>query len=218
MLDRLDLKEEDFDDVVIDEKEFKDLRAETKWLAVARLYTSREDFSNTAFYTSMRYAWNPAQEVSFRALNDNLFVIQARCLGDWKKIVEMGPWLFRGYGVIIKEYDGIQDPEKVVLDSIEVWIQIHKVPDLYRKEHLVRLMASKVGVVKKIIMLTAKDFVRVRVNLKVDTPLKRFTSLNIQGQGRVVFQLKYEKIPTFCDVCGLMGHVDEECGSGEHSP
>jgi hypothetical protein len=42
----------------------------------------------------MLAAWNPAREVTFHAVETNLFVLQAFCLGDWNKIMQEGPWLF----------------------------------------------------------------------------------------------------------------------------
>jgi hypothetical protein len=131
---------------------------------------------------------------------------------------KMGPWLFRVYGVMVKEYDGISDPEKVVFDSIDIWLQIQKIPDLYRKEFLVDQMAAKLGTVRKIVLNTSGNFIRVCVTLKINAPLKRFASLNIQGNERLVYQIKYEKIPCFCAACGLMGHSDMECGTGENLP
>lgn len=40
-----------------------------------------------------------AQGVTFRAVEDNLFVVPVFCLGDWQKLMEEGPWLFRNHGV-----------------------------------------------------------------------------------------------------------------------
>jgi hypothetical protein len=74
---------------------------------------------------------------SFRVISDNLFVVQANCLGNSKKMTEGGPWNFRGLGILMDKYDGVSPPEEIVLDSLEVWIQIHRIPDIYRKVELV---------------------------------------------------------------------------------
>jgi hypothetical protein len=65
---------------------------------------------------------------------DNLFVVQATCLGNWKKVTEGGPWNFPSLGILMDKYD---PPEEIVLDSLEVWIQIHRIPDIYHKVDLV---------------------------------------------------------------------------------
>lgn len=96
-----------------------------------------EAISKQAFYSTMRFVWSPAKEVAFRVISDNLFVVQANCLGNWKKMTEGGPWNFRGLGILMDKYDGVSPPEEIVLDSLEVWIQIHRIPGIYRKVELV---------------------------------------------------------------------------------
>ena len=54
-----------------------------------------------------------------------------------------GPWHFRGDAVIIKPYDGITKPSTVQLDTIEIWAQIHDVPQLYA--YLVPSLGAKLG-------------------------------------------------------------------------
>ena len=53
------------------------------------------------------------------------------------------PWNIRGNAVVIMPYDGITQPSKVKLDTLDIWIQIHDVPSLFA--HLVPTLASKVG-------------------------------------------------------------------------
>ena len=91
----------------------------------------------------MRAAWDLAQEVQFKPLEDNLYLVQFSYLGDWERVMQEGPWHFWGDAVILKEYDGVTKPSTVRLDTIEIWIQIHDVPDLYA--HLVSSLAAKVG-------------------------------------------------------------------------
>ncbi|KAM0826818.1 hypothetical protein ACQ4PT_068632 [Festuca glaucescens] len=59
------------------------------------------------------------------------------------------------------------------------------------------------------------NFVRVRVELDVNKPLERFISMIRKGE-REVYLVKYEKVPKFCEVCGLLGHEFLECGKGFH--
>ncbi|KAK1661438.1 hypothetical protein QYE76_049597 [Lolium multiflorum] len=35
---------------------------------------------------------------------------------------------------------------------------------------------------------------------------------------REIYLIKYEKVPKFCEVCGLLGHEYVECGNGFHKP
>ncbi|KAM0900806.1 hypothetical protein ACQ4PT_020379 [Festuca glaucescens] len=139
------------------------------------------------------------------------------CLGDWKKVVHQGSWTFRGWGVLIEDYDGLSDPEKFVFGGIYVWAQIHGIPELYRKKEVVDDLAQRVGRVKEVQMAPKLfydgNYVRIRVRDDISRPLMRFVSLTMP-EGKRRLAVKYEKIPFFCKRCGLLGHDHEECGDG----
>jgi hypothetical protein len=61
------------------------------------------------------------------------------------------------------------------------------------------------------------NFIRVQVEIDVNKPLVRFSSTIRKGT-REVYLVKYEKVPKFCEVCGLIGHEYLECGNGFHEP
>ena len=113
-----------------------------RWIALARVH-SPKTYSQYWFFKNMRAAWDLAQEVQFKPLEDNLYTVQFSCLDDWERVTRDGPWHFRGDAVIIKPYDGLAKPSTVLLDTIEIWLQIHDVPPLYA--HLVPSLAAKVG-------------------------------------------------------------------------
>ncbi|CAO2163682.1 unnamed protein product [Urochloa humidicola] len=104
LLQNLRLSETERNGVVLPRAERESL-PEVKWMAVAKLLTVKQ-FSEQSLISTMLSAWNTAREVTFRPLAKNLFMVQAFCLGDWKRIMEDGPWIFRGCALMLKEYDG----------------------------------------------------------------------------------------------------------------
>lgn len=191
LLERLHLHEED--DEGFAWEEVTEPPAKAKWLAIAKVHTIR-GFSPSALFADMRSAWNPAKDVIWRSVDDNLFTVQFGCLGDWNRAMVMGPWFFRDQAVMIEEYDGFANPRSVVLDKITVWGQVHKLPDNYLHEQIVRGMCRPMGEVKEVqIKLPAGfvgKFVRVKVSMKVDKKITRFVSMTKDGK-KEWYQVKY---------------------------
>ncbi|CAI9777924.1 unnamed protein product [Fraxinus pennsylvanica] len=56
-----------------------------------------------------------------------------------------------------------------------------------------------------------KAFLRIRVLMDVRLPLKRRMKLRKLGGEWIWVTFKYEKLPTFCFICGIIGHADSSC-------
>ena len=119
MMQELGLKEEDLDDVVFDEQEAP--QAAARWIAVARV-NSDKPYSQFWFFRNMRAAWDIAHEAKFNPLGENLYTIQFSYLGDWERVMQDGPWNFRGDAVLLAPYDGITKPSTIKLETIYIWI------------------------------------------------------------------------------------------------
>jgi hypothetical protein len=216
MMKKLGISEDDLDDVVFEEEGPPPPEA-TRWLAIAKVYMEGE-YSNFWFFKNMRAAWNLAQDVKTRTLEENLHTFQFACLGDWEKVMEGGPWSFRGNPVLIEKYDGFTKPSSIELHKFDIWIQIHDLPMGYAPMH--KSLASKVGqfIVSEGCSNDCEgNFYRVRVKLDVRKPLKIVVSIVREGK-RDLFLVKYEKFPNWCQVCGHLGHEYKEHGDGIHPP
>ncbi|XP_071677284.1 uncharacterized protein [Lolium perenne] len=144
LLQSLNLKGEDIGGVFVAKSEVEALKEGAKWMAVMRLLTPRT-YSTTSLKKTMLFAWALAQDVVFRDMEENKILIQANCLGDWKKITEQGPWLFRDHGLLIEKYDGSCRASTVELNRIQAWVRILEVPELYRKKNLITELAKTIG-------------------------------------------------------------------------
>ncbi|KAK1662226.1 hypothetical protein QYE76_050385 [Lolium multiflorum] len=116
--------EEEFDDLVIeDDIAYEE---EPNLMAIACVLTDKT-FSTAVFEDNMRFTWILAQKVQFRDIGRNTFILQMTCLGDWRKVVEEGPWLFQNWGIVIQPHNGYSRPSSLVLDRLPVWVQIHDI-------------------------------------------------------------------------------------------
>jgi hypothetical protein len=169
----------------------------------------------------MKYAWGLAKEVSFKAMEENLFVFQFSCLGDWRKVMEEGPWFFRGNIVLLEEYDGVTKPSIVKFKKLAIWARVYDLPTSFRNKKIRHQLGDKIG---KTLWVESdddvkgwRDYLCIRVNLDIDKPLTRVVYVLFGKEGkREVFRVKYEKLPKFCAICGLIGHIESECGDGMH--
>jgi hypothetical protein len=93
----------------------------------------------------MKYAWSLAKDVRFKAIEENLFVFQFSCLGDWRKVIDEGPWIFRGNAVLIEEYDGITKPSTVKFKNLPIWAHIYDLPTGFRTESIGHQIGNKIG-------------------------------------------------------------------------
>jgi hypothetical protein len=199
--------------------ELDDLLGDVRWLMIFRVHTTKP-FSHVAMFKQMRNAWVPAQEVTFKTKGANLFLAQFHCLGDWSRVMEGGPWLFRGAALVMAEYDGFTNVEEYKLDKIPIWTRIQGVPEgLMKKKELAEKVARKVGeppisVIVNEGKINPSKFLRARVHLDIYKPLVRFVPINLKERKK--YPVQYERIPDFCKFCGLIGHDVKECGDGIH--
>lgn len=215
LMEELGIIEEDFDDLVYEE-EVEENSPDPRWLAIGKVHTTHE-YGDYWFYKNMRSAWDLAQTVKFRSLGNNLYTMQFTCLGDWIKVMEGGPWAFRGQPVLLAPYDGFTKPSTIDLNTFKIWIQIHDLPDGFEK--LMKPLAEKVGVFyaeDKDAGDYAGNFYRARVILDVRNPLKNHVSI-VRKKKRQIFRVKYERLPDWCAVCGMIGHLHTAHGDGVHA-
>jgi hypothetical protein len=121
MLKKLVLKDEELDDVVLPKEDVVNLKEGARWMAVVRVHTTRH-FGNQPFFQKMDVAWGFAKSWTIRLVEDNLFILQVSCLGDWNRVMNDGPWIFRQMGVMVEPYDGVADPASVVLNRLHAWV------------------------------------------------------------------------------------------------
>uniref|UniRef100_A0A803P906 Uncharacterized protein n=1 Tax=Cannabis sativa TaxID=3483 RepID=A0A803P906_CANSA len=63
-----------------------------------------------------------------------------------------------------------------------------------------------------------KEFLRIRVTLHIGKPLRRKMKISPEGEDSFWINFKYERAPTFCFICGIIGHTENFCSQLFHTP
>jgi hypothetical protein len=88
LMEELGLEKEELDDMIFEEEGLA-IEDRPRWLAIARVHTDTP-YNQNWFFSNMRSAWGLAQDVKFRAMDSNLYILHLFFLGDWEKVMEGG--------------------------------------------------------------------------------------------------------------------------------
>lgn len=85
--------------------------------------------------------------------------------------------------VLLSLYDGFSKAEEVEIVHMSIWLQIHKLSDVYCKKELVEKLIKKAGKVLELRLHgnSRGDYLRVRVRHDIREPLTKFVII-IRGK------------------------------------
>ena len=103
---------------------------------------------------------------------------------------------------MFSNYDGDLRISYYKFDKACFWIRIYGLSLGLMNEEITKLLGRKIGELKSIDKNSSRSGVgrslRVRIDIDINKPLKRFVSLTVKGQNEVLRgRLRYERLPIF---------------------
>lgn len=99
------------------------------------------------------------------------------------------------------------------MNTGEFWARIYELPLKLRSNEMAEKLGNLLG---KFVEVDSKEcnrlgsFLWVKATIDLRKPLKRGTVIKYQGKNLRIY-FKYERLPTFCFVCGKLGHQIKDC-------
>jgi hypothetical protein len=179
---------------------------------VGKLWTDN-NYNVRAFKQTIVDFWRLKSPVETQELGKNLYLFRFSAKRDLEIVLKNGPWSFDRNILVLKRINGIEQPSEMELNSMSFWTRIYDLPLKLRSESMAKKLSNVMGIFEE---ADTKDchrmgrFLRAKVTIDLTKPLKRGTIIRYNGKDLKVF-FKYERLPTFCFLCGRIGHQLRDC-------
>ncbi|KAM6543198.1 hypothetical protein CsatB_007645 [Cannabis sativa] len=191
------------------EKDYDD-----RWCLVGRFLTERSiDFD--AMQHLLASLWQPGKGMFVKELDTNRYLFQFYHEIDIKSVIDRSPWTFNKFLLVFTRLKPGENPRLVALNEVDFWVQLHDLRSGFRTATVAKDVANYIGKFvesdEKNFLGLWRDFLRVRVTIDVNKPLKRRMTLRNTAGVEFWTNFKYEHLPIFCFICGIMGHSENFC-------
>ncbi|KAJ8900479.1 hypothetical protein K2173_025256 [Erythroxylum novogranatense] len=206
-------KKEEEQGIELDEEDVEEGVEDFSLSLVGRFLTDKVINFN-AMKQTMAALWRPFMGVSIREVDGGLYIFQFFHEVDVNRVLEMSPVTFNNNLLILARMNGFTHPGDVPLFHFDIWVKVRSLCLVYD-----RRLAEKIG--NEISHFIAADpnnrtwskYMRVRVRLDVRNPLKKEIQLRKKQGEWFRPTLEYEKLPSFCYICGYLDHTERFCRS-----
>ncbi|KAM6567272.1 hypothetical protein CsatA_026400 [Cannabis sativa] len=207
------IEEEDLEELAVG-NEGEEEGIDDRWCLVGRFLTNRLiDFDK--MQNILASLWQPGMGMFVKKLEDNRFLFQFYHEVDIQRVINGSPWTYDRMQLIIERLPVGGDPNLLQLNDLDMWVQIHDIKPGCMTTSTVRGVGNTLG---KFIESDPnnfigvwRDYLRVRVTLDIRKPLRRRMKLTRDNGSWFWAHFKYERVPTFCFICGLIGHSERFC-------
>ncbi|XP_060965486.1 uncharacterized protein LOC133034418 [Cannabis sativa] len=197
-------------DVVEQNEEDVDYR----WALVGTFITKRAiDFD--VMRHVMASLWQPGKGMYVKELEPNRFLFQFYHDLDINRVIEGSPWTFNKLQFVFTRLKNGDIPRNVAIKHLDIWVQVHDLQSGFKSAQVLRDLANYIGTFvetdPKNFQGIWREYLRVRVTIDITLPLKRRMKLRKTGSEWFWANFKYEYVPTFCFICGIIGHTERFC-------
>ncbi|KAM6575647.1 hypothetical protein CsatA_023974 [Cannabis sativa] len=217
---RFQIEEEDLEAVLVSAGDGEE-GIDDRWCLVGKFLSNRIiDFEK--MQNILASLWQPGMGMFVKQLDTNRFLFQFYHEVDIQRVINGSPWTYDRMQLIIERLNVGGDPKSLPLNTLDIWVQLHNVEPGFMTETTLQKVGNTMG---KYLESDPKNFIGVwrdylwmRITLNIEKPLRRRLKITKDDGSWFWINFKYERTPTFCFICGIIGHSDKYCPKLFHQP
>ncbi|KAL8502305.1 hypothetical protein ACS0TY_021443 [Phlomoides rotata] len=134
-----------------------------------------------------------------------------------KAVLDREPCHFDKNVLVLKELGSGVQPATIEFNQAAFWVRIYELPMTARNQRIITLIAGRIGTLLEIDSRSLEGFgrsIRAKIRIDIRRPLRSGIHMEIQANKKMWVEFKYERLPSFCYICGMLGHMRKECDLG----
>ena len=215
-LQHLSLTKEEETVIPISEHSRADLLKECSLSLFGRLLTDRHQ-NTRALKSTLRAAWKMGSDLRIIEVGNNAFQFKFGSRYQLEWVENCGPWNFENNLLLLCRWKKGLTSANLSFTHSSFWVQLWGLPFELLSEVVGRDIGNSMGhfieVDKRANQSDQARFMRIRVELPVDKPLRRGGNVVGMEGDKYWVNFRYERLPTFCFFCGKMGHDLKHCNA-----
>ncbi|KAL0007688.1 hypothetical protein SO802_009190 [Lithocarpus litseifolius] len=159
-----------------------------------------------------KMGWN---DLKITDVGDGLFRFKFSMKSQLKWVINNGPWSLNNHILLLRRWEKGMTAFSVNFQTVPMWVQVWGLPfDLIIKEagrDIGQGIGRVIEVDCKAIASGEARFLRVRVDVPLDKPIRGGAPVLSPEGDKVWVAFKYERLSGLCFHCGLLGHEAKAC-------
>lgn len=165
---------EDEEEIIVDNNEVEEQK---QTFELVGRFLMEKNINFNAMRNVVPSLWRPKEGMDIHDLGGFLYSFVFYHIMDLKKVVDGGPWSFEQALLVFNRLQASENPHTVELQETEIWVQVYDIPRGFLSENILKIVGASIGRYVKSDPSNFdgvwKSYVRVRVAMNVEKPIKR---------------------------------------------
>ena len=166
----------------------------------------------------LRSVWKMGNDLKITEVGDGLLQFKFSLESQLQWVMNNGPWSFDNHLLLLQRWEVGMMAFSVTFHHAPFWVQVWGLPfDLITEQtgwDIGKAIGRVLDVDSKAIVSDQARFLRVRVELPLDKPIRRGAPVLSPEGNKVMVAFQYERLMGLCYNCGLLGHEAKGCNAG----
>ncbi|KAK8531269.1 hypothetical protein V6N13_041719 [Hibiscus sabdariffa] len=201
--------------------QWESLNEESHLIIIGKLISSN-NIDDNAVVRAFQGIWKTDKLVSIMNLKSRYYRIKFPTEDIRNDILSRGTWTFKGDWLALAALNPTYSIDDYTFSSMNIWICIYGIPSILLDDddtanHTGNSLGNMIGKVVKVdthrIDLNMVEYLRIGIILDVTKPVHHCVAIGGSGPSPKLCPLQYERLPTLCHCCGLIGHALAHCAT-----